>query len=169
MFLFLLFLHFRSCSSFFPVPLISFTIFSVSFLPFCWRRHKMTQKGWRAVKSQNNQSIESLRFACIFFFFKTIQSLCFCFVVIYSLYLSYFIPNGLWLRLRCDCKELLSIIVTRTLHCFNLFIGHKYCFWLFRVNTSYKYVNKFKLLKKILPSFPVFCDLNSVSILTVHR
>ena len=47
MFLFLLFLHFHSCSSFFPVPLsvISSTLSSISFLPFSGRRHKMTLKG----------------------------------------------------------------------------------------------------------------------------
>ena len=40
--LFLLFLHFHSCSSFFPIP--SF-ISSVSFHPFSGRQHKMTCKG----------------------------------------------------------------------------------------------------------------------------
>ena len=44
MFLFLLFLHFHSCSSFFPVPLFHFwfssTISSISFLPFSGRWHK---------------------------------------------------------------------------------------------------------------------------------
>ena len=65
MFLFLLFLHFHSCSSFFPVPLFHLlyslfcpsTLSSVSFLPFSGRRHKMTLKGWRVVKPQHNQSI----------------------------------------------------------------------------------------------------------------
>ena len=38
--LFLLFLHFHSCSSF-----ISSTIPSISFLPFSGRRHKVTHKG----------------------------------------------------------------------------------------------------------------------------
>ena len=51
MFLFLLFLHFHSCSSFFPVLLIS----TLSFLPFSRRRHKMIHKGWLAVKPQHNQ------------------------------------------------------------------------------------------------------------------
>ena len=56
MFLFLLFLYFHSCSSFFPVPLFHlFYISSVSFLPFSGRRHKMTHKGWRVVKPQHNQ------------------------------------------------------------------------------------------------------------------
>ena len=46
MFFFLLFLHFHSCSSFFPVPLFhSSAISSVSFLPFSGRQHKMTHKG----------------------------------------------------------------------------------------------------------------------------
>ena len=61
MFLFLLFLHFHSCSSFFlfllfhtfiPVPpsslflsFISSTISSITLLPFSGRRHKMTHKG----------------------------------------------------------------------------------------------------------------------------
>ena len=53
MFLFLLFLH---CSSFFPVlSFISSTIFSISFLPFSGRQHKMTNMGWRVVKPQHNQ------------------------------------------------------------------------------------------------------------------
>ena len=52
MFLFLLFLYFHSCSSFFPAPLFhllyslfSPTLSSISFLPFSGRRHKMTLKG----------------------------------------------------------------------------------------------------------------------------
>ena len=58
MFLFLLFLHFHSCSSFFPVlSFISSTISSISFLPVSGRRHKMTHKCWRVVKPQHNQSI----------------------------------------------------------------------------------------------------------------
>ena len=40
-FVFLLFLHFHSCSSFF----LSFISSSISFLPFSGRRHKMTRKG----------------------------------------------------------------------------------------------------------------------------
>ena len=45
MFLFLLFLHFHSCSSFFPVPLFHlFYYFFYLFSPFLW--------GWRVVKSQ---------------------------------------------------------------------------------------------------------------------
>ena len=55
MFLFLLFLHFHSCSSFFPVPLfhLLYSLSSISFLPFSGRRHKMTLKGWRVVKPQH--------------------------------------------------------------------------------------------------------------------
>ena len=45
MFLFLLFLHFHSCSSFFPVPLFHLLYYSISFLLFPGRRHKMTHKG----------------------------------------------------------------------------------------------------------------------------
>ena len=58
MFLFLLFLHFHSCSSFFPVPLfhLLYSLSSISFLPFSGRRHKITLKGWRVVKPQHNQS-----------------------------------------------------------------------------------------------------------------
>ena len=56
MFLFLLFLHFHSCSSFFPVlSFISSTISSISFLPVSGRRHKMTHKGSCVVKPQHNQ------------------------------------------------------------------------------------------------------------------
>ena len=58
MFLFLLCLHFHSCSSFFPV--LSF-ISSISFLPFSGRRHKMTHKGWRVVKPQHNQSVTNTK------------------------------------------------------------------------------------------------------------
>ena len=56
MFLFLLFLYFHSCSSFFPVPLfhLHYCLFYLFFL-FSWRRHKMTHKGWRVVKPQHNQ------------------------------------------------------------------------------------------------------------------
>ena len=55
MILFLLFLHFHSCSlSFLSLSFISSTI---SFLPFSERRHKMTHKGWRIVKPQHNQSL----------------------------------------------------------------------------------------------------------------
>ena len=74
MFLFLLFLHFHSCSSFFPVlSFISSTISSISFLPFSGRRHKMTHKGWRVVKPQHNQSL-----AIHTFFFSK-----YCFTSIY--------------------------------------------------------------------------------------
>ena len=57
MFLFLLFLRFHSCSSFFPVPLslVSSTISSFYFLPFSGRRHKMTHKNWRVFKPHHNQ------------------------------------------------------------------------------------------------------------------
>ena len=50
MFLFLLFLPFHSCSSFFPVAFISSSISSIYFLPFSGRRHKMTHKGWCVIK-----------------------------------------------------------------------------------------------------------------------
>ena len=57
MFLFLLFLHSHSCSSFLPViSFISSTISSVSFLPVSGRRHKMTHKGWCVIKPQHNQN-----------------------------------------------------------------------------------------------------------------
>ena len=56
MFLFLLFLHFHSCSSFFlSLSFVSSTVSSISFLPFSGRRHKMTRKGWCVVKPQHNQ------------------------------------------------------------------------------------------------------------------
>ena len=45
MFLFLLFLHFHSCSSFFHVPLFYFpTVSSISFLPISGRQLKVTTK-----------------------------------------------------------------------------------------------------------------------------
>ena len=56
MFLFLLCLHFQSCSSFFLVPLFHLLFYSISFLPFSGRHHKMTHKGWHIVKPQHNQS-----------------------------------------------------------------------------------------------------------------
>ena len=54
-FLFLLFLHFHSCSSFFPVPLFHLH-FLFYFLPFSGRWRKMTHKGWHVNKPQHNQS-----------------------------------------------------------------------------------------------------------------
>ena len=58
MFLFLLFLHFHSCSSFFPVPLFHLLCYpSYLFLPFSGRWHKMSHKGWRVVKPQHNQNL----------------------------------------------------------------------------------------------------------------
>ena len=46
MFLFLLFLHFHSCSSFFPVPLFHLLCYLLClFSPFSGRRYKMTHKG----------------------------------------------------------------------------------------------------------------------------
>ena len=46
MFLYFLFLHFHSCSSFFPVPLFHRLCYLFYlFFPFCGRMHKMTYKG----------------------------------------------------------------------------------------------------------------------------
>ena len=46
MFLFLLFLQYHSCSSFFPVPLFHLLYYLLClFSPFSGRRHKMTHKG----------------------------------------------------------------------------------------------------------------------------
>ena len=73
MFLFLLFLHFHSCSSFFPVlSFISSTISSISCLPVSGRRHKMTHKGWCVVKPQHNQFYQILYWntACALAFSK---------------------------------------------------------------------------------------------------
>ena len=57
MFLFLLFLHFHSFSSFFSISLFHpSTTSSICLLPFSRGRHKMTHKGWRVVKLQHNQS-----------------------------------------------------------------------------------------------------------------
>ena len=57
--------YFFCLFAFIPVPLsslslsfISLTISSISFLPFSGRRHKITHKGWRVVKPQNNQYLE---------------------------------------------------------------------------------------------------------------
>ena len=62
MFLFLLFLHFRSCSSFSPsLSFISSAISSISLLPFSGRRHETTHNVWRVVKLQHNQNT-SVRF-----------------------------------------------------------------------------------------------------------
>ena len=57
---FILFLHFHSLSSFFPVLFISSTISSISFLPFSGRRHKMTHKGWRVVKPKHTHFNDTL-------------------------------------------------------------------------------------------------------------
>ena len=65
MFIFLLFLHFHSCSSFFPVPLfhLLYYLFYL-FYPFSGRQHKMTHKGWRVIKPQHNQSTINQAFYC---------------------------------------------------------------------------------------------------------
>ena len=62
--------------TFIPVPLsflslsfISSTISSISSLPFSWRRHKMTHKGWHVVKPQLNQSIGYASWSRSSFFF----------------------------------------------------------------------------------------------------
>ena len=60
MFLFLLFLHFHSCYSFFPVPLFHLLCYLFCCF-FSGRRHKMTHKGWRVVKPQHNQSFSPFR------------------------------------------------------------------------------------------------------------
>ena len=60
MFLFLLLIHFHSCSSFFPVSLFHLLYNLFSFLPFSGRWHKMTHKGWRVVKPQHNQCIRGV-------------------------------------------------------------------------------------------------------------
>ena len=53
MFFFLLFLHFHSCSSFFPVLSLSSPLLSLlSILPFFGRWHRMIHKGWGVVKPQ---------------------------------------------------------------------------------------------------------------------
>ena len=62
MFLFLLFLHFHSSYYFFLVYLFHLlSISSICFLLFSGRRYKMTHKGWRVVKPQQNQSIKAQR------------------------------------------------------------------------------------------------------------
>ena len=44
----------------FPLSSLSLSfISSISFLPFSWKRHKMTHKCWRVVKTQHNQSLSS--------------------------------------------------------------------------------------------------------------
>ena len=54
MFLFLLFLYFHSCSSFFPVPLFHlFYYLFCLFSPFLWETTQ--NKSWRVVKPQHNQ------------------------------------------------------------------------------------------------------------------
>ena len=59
MFLFLLFLHSHSCSSYFHVLLFHLLyLSSISFLPLSGRRHKMTHGDWRVVKPQHNESFD---------------------------------------------------------------------------------------------------------------
>ena len=59
MFLFLLFLHFHSCSSFFPVPLfhLLYSLFYL-FSPFLWETTQNDPQGLSVVKPQHNQSYE---------------------------------------------------------------------------------------------------------------
>ena len=61
MFLFLLFLHFHSCSSFFPVPLfhLLYSLFYL-FSPFLWETTQNDPKGWRVVKPQHNGLVQRL-------------------------------------------------------------------------------------------------------------
>ena len=56
MFLFLLFLHFHSCSSFFPVPLfhLFYHLFYL-FSPFLWETTQNDPQGWGVVEPQHNQ------------------------------------------------------------------------------------------------------------------
>ena len=63
MFLFLLFLYFHSCSSFFPAPFFHFRHLFYLFLPFSGRQHKMTNKGWHVIKLQPNQSIWKIEYS----------------------------------------------------------------------------------------------------------
>ena len=64
MFLFHLFLHFHSFSSFSPVPyyFISSTISSVSLLSFSGRQHKMIHKGWRVIKLWHKKTLIDLHY-----------------------------------------------------------------------------------------------------------
>ena len=55
MFLFLLFLYFHSCSSFFPVPLFYLHIYLFClFSPFLRETTQMTHKGWHVVKPKHH-------------------------------------------------------------------------------------------------------------------
>ena len=60
MFYFFCFFTFILVLSFLSLSLISFTICSISFLPFSGRLHKITHKGWRVVKPQHNQWISAI-------------------------------------------------------------------------------------------------------------
>ena len=59
MFLFLLFLHFHSCSSFFPVTLFHLLYYLFCLFSLFSGRHKMTHKGWTVGKPQLNQLLLS--------------------------------------------------------------------------------------------------------------
>ena len=63
MFLFILILYFHSFSSFSPVPLFHLLYYLCSLwnLPFPGRWHKMTHKGWHAIKPQHNQFLGKTR------------------------------------------------------------------------------------------------------------
>ena len=102
MFLFLLFLHFHSCFSFFPVPPFHlFCYLFCLFSPFLWRRHKMTHKGWCVVKPQLNQSYSWARPVifvmgkgrggiCLFLLFLHFHS-CSSFFLVPLFYLFYYL------------------------------------------------------------------------------
>ena len=87
MFLFLLGLHFHSCSSFFPVPLfhLLYYVFCL-FFPFSGRWPKMTHKGWCDIKPQL-YSITRKRLWCTLSF------------------LNYFRGNWLWQEYFYQCSS----------------------------------------------------------------
>ena len=55
--------HFVFFFTLIPIPLsslsLSFISSTISFLPLFGRQHKMTHKGWRAIKPQHNQATNS--------------------------------------------------------------------------------------------------------------
>ena len=111
----------------FPLYSLSLSFFSsttISFLPFSGRQYKMTQKGWRIIKPQHNQSIivinqtwKSYFIIFAYFFFQgsriiSMEVQNFCGVLIWSK-LQY-LPNAFSVTgLRKQCRPTLDALMNK--------------------------------------------------------
>ena len=79
MFLFLLFLHFHSFSSLFPVPLFHFLLSLLTLFSLSLGDNTVTHKGWRVVKPQHNQSVSwtPLGWQSVDIFLFLLENLCY--------------------------------------------------------------------------------------------